>query len=70
MIIYKQQKIIGVRNCPKGVFKRAINFLSDRNISLNDFGLNIFNLDNIVKAFEFTLEKNKCLKVLIKGDVK
>lgn len=65
-IAYKEQEIIGVRIYSKGVFMRAINFLSDRNIILKDFVSDIFNLDNIIKAFECTNDKNKCLKALIK----
>ena len=64
-LAYKEQEIIGVRVYPKGVFMRAINFLSDRNIILKDFVSNIFDLDNIIKAFECTNDKNRSLKVLI-----
>ncbi len=65
-IAYKEQEIIGVRVYSSGVFMRAINFLSEKNLILKDFATDIFGIDDIVTAFEYATDKNRCLKVLIK----
>ena len=65
-MVYKEQKVTGVRVYSIGVFMRSIKFISDRNLILKNFVTDIFDLDNITEAFKCANDKSRCLKVMIK----
>jgi len=64
-MVYREQEIIGIRVYREGTFMRAIQFLSEKNILLQDLVSDVFKLENIMEAFELANDKNNSLKVLI-----
>lgn len=64
--VYKEQEVVGIRIYKRGTFLRSIKFLKENEIKLKDFVSDIFNLEDILKAFECANDKERSLKVLIK----